>query len=70
LFRPRSFHPGKKKIEPLIINEAVYRAEVEMEKNPEQPISSEELQQIQNSVRQLRQARREAKLMAGSDVQV
>jgi hypothetical protein len=70
LFRPRSFHPGKKQIEPLIINEATYRAEIEMARNPDQPIGSEELRQIQNSVRHLRQARREAKLMAGSDVQV
>lgn len=70
LFRPRSFHPGKKNIEPFHINEAVYRAEVQMAKNPDQPITAEELQQIQNSVRRLRQARREAKLMAGGDLQI
>lgn len=64
LFRPTQLHPGRKAVDHFLINERVFRAEVEFAQNPGQPIRPEELREIQESVRRLRQARREAQLMS------
>jgi len=65
-FRPRSYHPGKRRQSHLLIIEAVYRGEVESAKNPEQPFSPEELEQIRANVCRLRQNRREADLLSSN----
>lgn len=67
-FRPRSYHPGRKRMTPFLFNPAAYRAEVRMAADPEHPIKPEELREIQASVRQLRQARREAGMMSGQNL--
>ncbi len=64
VFRPRLYHPGKRRQPHFLVNEAVYRGEVEAAKNPEQPFSREELERIRTNVLQLRQARREAELLS------
>lgn len=64
VFRPRLYHPGKRRQPHLLVNEAVYRGEVEAAENPEQPFSREELERIRTNVLQLRQARREAELLS------
>ena len=66
LFRAESFHPGKKEIRHFILNPRVYEAEVEMANTPEEPISEKELTEIRESVRRLRQARREARFMGSA----
>jgi len=64
VFRPRSYHPGKRRQPHFILSEAVYRGEVEATENPEQPLSPGELECIRTNVVQLRQARREADLLS------
>jgi hypothetical protein len=64
LFRATSFHPGKKDTRYFLFNPRVYEAEVQMADSPEQPVSAQELAEIRESVRRLRQARREAQFMA------
>jgi hypothetical protein len=64
LLRPKSYHPGKRRLPHFLLNPAVYQGEVEAARHPEQPFTPAELQQIQNNSRRLRQARREADLLA------
>jgi hypothetical protein len=64
VFRPRCYHPGKRRQSHFRINEAAYRGAVEIAKTPEQPFSPQELEQIRANVRQLRQVRREADLLS------
>jgi hypothetical protein len=64
VFRPLSYHPGKRRQSHFLLNEAVYRGEVETARNREQPFAPEDLEQIRANVRQLRHARREAELLS------
>lgn len=64
LFRPRAYHPGKRRQPHFLINESVYRGEIEAAAHPDQPFAVLELEQIRANVRQLRQSRREAELLS------
>ena len=64
LMRPKSYHPGKRRLQHFLLNREVYRGEVEAALHPEQPFTPAELGQIQSNLRHLRQARREADLLA------
>jgi hypothetical protein len=64
LLRPRAFHPGKRRQAHFLINESVYRGDIEAAAHPEQPFSANELEQIRANIRQLRQARRESELLS------
>ena len=65
-FRATSFHPGKKEVRYFVLDPKVYEAEVQMAQTPDRPISAEELSKIQESVRRLRQARRESSFMGNT----
>ncbi len=64
LLRPKFYHSGKRRLPHFLLNAEVYQGEVEAARHPEQPFTPAELQQIQNNSRRLRQARREADLLA------
>jgi len=64
LLRPKSYHPGKRPLPHFLLKSEVYQGEVEAAAHPEMPFAADELTQIQNNVRRLRQARREADLLA------
>lgn len=62
-FRPRSYHPGKRRQPHFLLIEAVYLGEVEAAQNPAAPFSPEELKQIRTNMRQLREGRRESDVL-------